>query len=919
MRPIFLTLSAFGPYAGVETIDFGRLGESGIYLITGDTGAGKTTVFDAVVFSLYGTASGSSRDSTMFRSKYASPDTDTYVEMKFSSAGKLYTVRRSPEYERPSQRKTKTGFTIRKADAELIMPDGAVVSGCGEVGKKVVEIIGLTREQFSQLAMLSQGEFLKLLYATTAERSRIFRGIFHTGIYPKLQERIKADLDMVSGERSRCLNGIEQFLNSVRCGAEFVEKLEDTRLNGKFSDKDEVAALIGEIISQDSASLTKTRGELALCEDRLAKADALSGKAELKKKQKDALEQTVKKRAEVAVRLVAAKDNMQRIGALKAAAEECTAEIAREQSHMGDYEAVQKLRSEYAAKSAVRKQLEDKNAELKIKLDKAAAELLRHKAEEESLKSSGENRGKLDGRLKMQCERLEMLRLLIKSCGELRIMTAKLRSARDKYGIVSAEAELAAKSLAEMQRAYLDAQAGILAKDLHAGEKCPVCGSEEHPCLAEFSVGAPDKKELEAAAERSEKLRKSAEELSVEAGQLNGGCRSAEAGVKTYAEALKLDKPDNADEALRELERQIKDTKEKIAAENAAALRLEQVRELIPKTENGIKEIERQRSECERASAALGAELEALSQKGTEIAGTLKFRVRKEAEGYIAELEGKKNEALVKAENIRLEYENCEKNLHGLDTQSEALRKQLSENDAPDFTEIAAKRSALISEKQTLSARGTELSGRIKANSDALDGINKCFEALETAEKRYVMLRQLYDTAGGTVSGKEKITLEAYVQAAYLDRILSYANVRLMAMSDGRYELVRCKKSESIQGKSGLELDVTDHYNGTQRSVKTLSGGEAFEASLALALGLSDEVQSGAGGIKPDVLFVDEGFGSLDEKALGLAIKTLCGLSENGRLIGIISHVGELREEIEKLVIVTRDRSDGSSHIRVEA
>ena len=928
MRPLKLILSAFGPFADEESIDFSVFGKNGVYLVTGDTGAGKTTIFDALIFSLYGTASGSFRDSTMFRSKYALPDTETYTKLEFVCGEKVYTVRRNPEYQRVSSRKTKTGFTTQKADAELVLPNGTVVAGFGEVTKKIVEITGLTREQFSQLAMLSQGEFLKLLHASTADRSKIFRGIFHTEIYPELQENIKLDLDQSSAARNELTSAINQYLSFVKCNRkEHFAELENIRANGAYSDGNTVNAALEAIISEDKNELERIKKELAECEKQLSEADALSGKAEARAKIAASLERTEKDCAAARERLKISEELLPEAEKLLHKADNITARTATERARLEDYEQIQKWRNEYLQKNNTLTISDKSKAALDEKITELYADIKKFKSEAETLKNSGENRVRLENSLKNILDRKSALEKLNTAVTEQNSLNSAYEKTKSGYLDASAHSQTAEQEYNIKRQLYYDAQAGILAKELHDGESCPVCGSKVHPCLASAPLEAPDKNELELAEKSLSSLRRTAEKLSSEAGMLKGRLDEIKSSVNSAAAALNLNNLNNLNStATDKIAAEIKNTnqsyqeqRKQLLQEVNAQSRREQLADIIPKAEENVKAAEKEAAEREKSSALIKAELETLKNKGAELAKKLAFHDKAEAEKHISQLEAQKKEAAANAEKIRADCENCQKILHGLDETANELKKQLAETSAPDFEEIAKKRNELSEKKSQLAANSNALAASISANTDALAGIKPCFEKLAAAEKRYAMLKNLYETVGGNITGKEKITLEAYIQAAYLDRILRRANVRFMSMSDGQYELIRCKSADNLQGKSGLDLDIIDHYNGTVRNVRSLSGGEAFEASLSLALGLSDEVQMSAGGIKPDVLFVDEGFGSLDEKALALAAETLCRLSQNGRIVGIISHVDELKSIIDRSIIVTKDRGGTTSHIRVEA
>ena len=309
--------------------------------------------------------------------------------------------------------------------------------------------------------------------------------------------------------------------------------------------------------------------------------------------------------------------------------------------------------------------------------------------------------------------------------------------------------------------------------------------------------------------------------------------------------------------------------------------------------------------------------MQAAETAAEKLASTLEFSGEDEAKKHLAELEKTRSRICSEYESAKSELEKTSADIASLRSAASAYASQLKELPFEDSEKLAEEKASLENKRRELDSQRLKLSSRIEANTTALKNLSDGFIEQEKAEKRYRMLRSLCDTAGGTLNGKEKITLETYIQTAYLKRITERANVRIMEMTDGRYELVRSTNAESLSGKSGLELDVIDHYNGSVRSVKSLSGGESFEAALSLALGLSDEICSNSGGIQLQSMFVDEGFGTLDEAALTQAVDTLCKLSQSGRTVGIISHVAELKERIDSKVIVTKDVRSGESHISI--
>ena len=908
MRPIEITISAFGPYAGEEHIDMTALGSEGIYLISGKTGAGKTSIFDSIIFALYGTASGSVRSASMLRSKYAAPETKTFVRLVFDYKGVRYTVTRNPEYIRPSLRKSGSGFTTEKADAELEYNGGAV-GGCTNVTKKITEIIGLDRDRFIQVAMLSQGEFLKLLFASTQERSAVFRSIFRTEKYGSLHKKIKEDLDTAA---NICRNAETAVMQNIA----MLENIpEDIKAMPLSFPSQEVLAAVEDALSADRTLTAETEKQLAAVEKSMEENAAALGRAELQKNAADKL-----KAAEEALsRLTAQKS---RLEADFAAAEErypqaeaLTAEISRETERLGDY----------AALGGKERLLADKTTESErtaVRLDSArrsasqlTEKLATLKAEREKYRDCGAERERLESRrVRLEETRIQLCALLdeIKA---ITAMKAQLDEAQRKYADAAQKSERLQTETMQLEKLFLDGQAGILAAGLREGERCPVCGSETHPFPAHISQGAPTEEQLKKARALSQAAQKTAAEYSSAAGELRGRGEAKKAAIMETAKKLlgtteKI--PAAANGRFSEVAAELRETERLIAEADSGLARLAAIEKDIPAAENSIKQAETVSAECDKLLAALDTETAALKADIQNMHSTLKFPSEREARSYISSLEEKKKRVRDEYDGAKAALDGCIKKSAELESACAAYRSQIGDG-GEDMDIIYQKRNALAAEKKRLSDMISSAAARIKAGTAASAALKSGYAALEKAQERYGWLKALYDTAGGTIAGKEKITLETYVQTAYFSRITERANLRLMSMTDGRYELTRSEEDGGRQSKTGLELDVIDHYNGSVRSVKTLSGGEAFQAALSLALGLSDEIQSGAGGIQLDTMFVDEGFGSLDEESLDMAMDTLMALSRSGRLVGIISHVAELKERIPRQIIVRKDSRTGQS------
>ena len=1091
MRPLKLILSAFGPYAGQVEVALDRLGTRGLYLITGDTGAGKTTLFDAITYALYGEPSGENRDPSMFRSQYAGAETPTWVELTFAYGGKTYLVRRSPEYQRPA--KKGGGMTTQRAEALLELPDGRLVTRAREVTAEITRIIGLDRGQFAQIAMIAQGDFLKLLLADTRNRQEIFREIFQTRRYMVFQEKLRAEAASLQREVERARFSVQQYIGAAACREEDPRfpALEEARA-GRLP-LPEAEALIETFLTEDRSAAEELQAALEQAEEALRTANALLGRAEEQERTRRELEQARRQRELLAPEAAAAQARLEAEEALQPRREALEREIAALEAALPRYrilsqlqELLERLEREIAAgaeEQARREQARRSVSEQLAAWTEEAARLAGAGEEKERLlreRAAGENRlaalQSLEGQLAQwdACSRqflaaeqacaasqrrlsetetalarqdellqahretlrssegletqrekllhrqardreqlagLGTLRALLDRCGEAR---RALEKAQADYRDAQAHAEELERTFHQKNRAFLDAQAGILAGSLTEGQPCPVCGSRHHPSPAQLPCATPSEAELNAAKAAGETARRLAGEKSQAAGEWRARVQAWEgqllqqlaayapspslscAGEQLAALAAEREKSLAAlQEELLGVEAQI--TRRTSLAEETAALERQ-----LAQTGRDREELQRQLLQSEGTAGALRGQRQQLEESLRrqletcldacplpEAARQLSLRKQAEetglartgqaletVEGQLArkeELEtqlplqrqtlaqldqaaarSREEAAAAQArcqeaarqiallqeelgcsgaaaaeqrqrqltaeraqlaealEAARREAQQKRERLAQLDATEKQLEKLLAAGEPVDAQAQLTARRMILEHRSTLQERLRDIQIRLSANAAALQRLQRAGQELLSLEERFARVRWLSNTVNGTLPGKEKVDLETYIQMTFFDRILRRANRRLMVMSDGQYELKRRAAAEDNRSRSGLELDVIDHYNGSERSVKSLSGGESFKASLSLALGLSDEIQSAAGGIQLDTMFVDEGFGSLDETSLQQAIRALTGLAESNRLVGIISHVAELKEKIDKQVVVTKDRTGGS-------
>ena len=924
MRPLLLKMSAFGPYAGNTVIEFDKLGDKGLYLICGDTGAGKTTIFDAICYALFGEASGRLRDASMLRSKYADDLTPTEVELLFLHNDKEYRIVRNPEYYRPSKR--GGGLTKQPQDACLYMPDGNVISKAKDVNKAVEELLSLNCDQFFQISMIAQGSFRELLISDTNTRQKIFRELFKTGFYLTLQDKLSEARKEISDSVSDSKKSIEQYVRDIMVDEDDVLLIDVENAKAGLMLTEDVIELIVSLINKDETIANDNENKLKAVNGELERVNSSIAIIENAINSKEMLDITLKEYEEKKPMEEAANAEFEKAKIELAKKDGIVKELSTIEAEIKKNEDIKKTEALVNRLSADENNKTEKLSLLSDEKEQKAGVLSELKSELDGLKNVGVSIEEYKNKLEKLDESINELNELKKEHKKFIRGQQELEELTDKYIEDNNEFKRLRDIYEEMEQAFRDGQAGILAATLTDGEKCPVCGSLAHPDKAKLTDEIPSEEKLNEAKDNASKARDKANEAS-------SFLRSRRTFVELIKEQLinnavelfsDSDIDEDKDLFISNLESNIEsrkfeittlrnDINDKLNNEKRRETRKKEIEDnLISEYEKKLKLIDEDIASLNIKIAGINASINENKLKAKEIKESLIF-------SDMSDAEIRRNELTYTLNSIQQLYDIKEQErnqIHDevtkLTSKIESLKKSLEGIEITDVTDKKAKKTELEYKCNDLIKKIQEERTRIRINNNVLENIKDKAESLKETEKNLSYITSLSKTANGDLAGKEKIKLETYIQTTYFDRIIRRANLRFMEMSSGQYELKRQRVASDIRGQSGLDLVVIDHYNGTERSVRTLSGGESFMASLSLALGLSEEVQSSSGGVSVDTLFVDEGFGTLDSDSLDLAYKALTNVTEGNRLVGIISHVAELRNKIDNQIIVKKEKSGGS-------
>lgn len=873
MKPIRLTICGWGPYRGKQEIDFRGLERRGLFLIAGPTGAGKTTIFDALTYALYGSMSGELREKTSVRSDFADMDTPTYVELVMTHGGETYKIYRNPEYLRP--RKRSEGLAKEKEKAVLTEPDGTVLSGSSEVTRRVQELLRLDYRQFKQLSMIAQGEFARLLSAPSAEKTRIFREIFGTDLYERIAASLKGKASGAYRQVMECRHKMDEDIDMLARDCVFDQmrgqKWEELTLTGSYYYEgiidflQEEAASARKMWKESKAAHAKKEEEALLCAGRLAQAQRVQSLFEK-------LEKETEKR-----------------NCLK----EQTKEMECEEKRLHIQEAAAQLQAgEAQVKSAA------EYLDRLVKLHQAAGEEIRQLTERRNREAAFyRDQEAVKTGYELEKSRAALRKQYGEVCEKHAELEMELCKFQEVYLKAEQEEEKEKAVFEQAEKAYRHSIAGILGEELAEGVPCPVCGSIHHPAPAMREKQMPDEKQVRdlkrvyeekqkkrialhgktaACAARREELKKQMEELEGELGRLAEKEKEIPASVLHYIAAHQEE----------QFQKQLADYERDMA--------------VLSEKEKNLKEQEEELAEKRRSFQALSE----------EFADRRKKAGFKEEKDYREALAGE-----AERERLRRKIQDYRQSCRTNEEMLRHLREETANVQREDVQMLETLLGELNAQKALLFEEQMKLGTGYKSIETGLRSLQEKQQLLDRLMKEYSLLKDLDDAANG--NNKKRLVFEQYVLASYFESILNAANIRLRLMSGGRYELRRTSRVSDGRSKDNLEIEVLDYYTGKYRSVKTLSGGESFKASLALALGMSDMVQAGSGGIRVEALFIDEGFGSLDGESVEQACLTLQSLVEKDRLIGIISHVPELSERIESQIRVHKTSTGSNIEVMV--
>lgn len=923
MKPLKLTMNAFGPYVDKTEIDFEDFGESGLYLIAGDTGAGKTTIFDAISFALYGAASGTVRkDTKSLRSDFANDDNKTYVELEFLNRGEKYTVRRYCQYSRINSR---GNVTQESEKAELLKPDKTVISGAKDVTNSIVDILGIDKNHFAHIVMIAQGEFQEFLNSNSDVKSRVFRKIFNTYFYEDFQKQLELQCKEEASNYNDIKKSIQKDVTRIITSDEFGE-LEEQKKNF-LSDEasflsEGFVSILSEAVKNDKKSQKQIEKDII---HNQKEKDNLIKKIKEAESVENDRENLTKLQAQILILEKDAKESEEIYIKEKANSKE-------RETLAVDIESLKKDLDKYKDLSSLIAESDKKHSELQETNKQYQSDKNKYKESQEKYE---QNKKEYEKYSDIEVA-LEKISRQIKENYQQKETIIGIKENLIKYNVEKTNFESEQKIVAEFQNDYeikkaysdklykdfINNQVGIIAKDLKQGEPCPVCGATNHPQPAEITKESVSEKDCELAKKDAENSQKKCTEQAKKVSSIKSALSVFEESLtkdaKKYFQQdviegleIKIDENlDNLDTSIKNLTLNEDSIKENLKIKQNLDADIKSFEQNQKQNEESLRKAEEQIKTIEVDFARLNVLI-------NEHKKSLKYENEIIARNVLVEKETKLDElkkCLALAEKRK---DDAILLLSKTNGQIKELSKKVEGKDFVDIESLNVQLANLENMLNTLNDSSKIVYNRFKINEEILESIKKEKDDLNKSENRVMLVENLSRTANGRLSGgKTKISFENYVLSNYFEQIIFAANKRLKEMTSGQFEF---RRNESRGGnvQTGLDLDVFDAYTTKIRNVSTLSGGESFKAALALSLGLSDVVQQKAGGVQIDTMFIDEGFGSLDSDSLEQTMRILQDLSGSNTLIGIISHVAELKEKIDRKIIVTKKQSGSSLRIEL--
>ncbi|MFM1580976.1 SMC family ATPase [Helcococcus bovis] len=899
MKIINLTMQAFGPFKDKISIDFDKF-NNGVYLISGNTGSGKTTIFDAITFALFGDSSGGERDESMIRFVASDPSVETYVKLEFEYKGKIVKIRRTPKYER--EKKRGEGLTSKGSKKTIVeVSDGKIIDDLKEADQFIINLLGVDSIQFRQIVMLAQGNFMKLLKASNEEKSKLFRKIFFTEKYNKLEFEISNKLKEISKKRDELKSVRDEILSNFKYDIENQEKFEESKnisieeVINNINTVNEKYALQYDLLSEKILKLQKV----------IDSKKYLFEKVESYNLTKEKITKLEDQFENINLNFIKYKEKYNNISTIEKDLENINSKINQLNIEKEKFIKLNDINKKIEVEQENHVKI-SKNISLKKEI---LYNINNQISEIDDFLKNNKNVEKQISDNKLKIKDLELSINSLEKYTE--IINNVLKEERNKDNLIKEYEKLKPvikkkhAKYEDAEEVFFESQAGILAKNLDEGMPCPVCGSLEHPNLAKFKDDLPDKKFVD-------KLKKEFEKYRNELENIKNEINSSDKTINIYNnqilefneykdlnnnESLILSEKLNNDYKLLKIEKSNLENIEKLIVEKN--IEKEDILDSKKKIEYELKELNDNIIKFDQNIKNLN------EQKNEEI-NKLGNKSEVDVDKKMSDLMENKKTYTEEINVIREKYLEYSKNHTEISKTLELLKLQLDDKYNVDINDLEIELRELEIKLKYENMTMSDIHFNLEINKTQLKKLQNNLDNSKSVEKKYLSILELNDVIKGKVSGTSRIKFETFVQTIFLDEILYHANLRFNKMTNEKYSLKRKTEASNLMEQWGLDLEVVDHHNRSERNINTLSGGESFQAALSLALGLSDVVQMQRGGIELNSMFIDEGFGTLDRDTLSKVMSTLFDISQNNKLIGIISHVETLKEQIDKKILVEK-------------